>query len=102
MPPKKQMMPQKQGKSCGNPPNTNGEYNVLNWRDKVKIWDVLEVGMSLEEAGWCSGKNESSVCRSALNYGPEHRFSSTVKNLTSTDANGHSIVWVCSSSNSYS
>jgi hypothetical protein len=37
--------------SYANPPKPKWTHSVLNWTDKVKIWDLLKCSMSLLEAG---------------------------------------------------
>jgi hypothetical protein len=45
----------------------------MYFRDTMKNLDLLKVGMSLAETGWCYGRNESSICSPVLNsMHPEH------------------------------
>jgi hypothetical protein len=62
MPPQKQMVLKRQGRSYGNPSKPKGAHNVLNLNDKVKFLDLLKGSMSLAEVGQHYGKNESSIC----------------------------------------
>jgi hypothetical protein len=62
---KKQMLPQKQGKSyCKLLEQKKKACNVLNWSDKVKTWDLCK---SLLKVGWPYRKNGSSIHSTALN-----------------------------------
>jgi hypothetical protein len=45
------------------PQKANGAQNqgtseLLNWSDRVKIWDLVEGHVSLVRVGWWCGKNE--------------------------------------------
>jgi hypothetical protein len=46
-------------------PKTQGKAKVLNLSDKVKMLDLWKGGMFLEGGRHC-GKNESSICSTAL------------------------------------
>jgi hypothetical protein len=55
------MVPKKQGKSYGNPLKPKRACTEFDLDDKVKILDLWEGDMSLTEAGWCYGENESNI-----------------------------------------
>jgi hypothetical protein len=61
MPPQKQKVPKKQGKSYDTPYKPKRACNVL-LSDKMKILDLLKFSKSLVEVGQSYGKNESSTC----------------------------------------
>jgi hypothetical protein len=55
------------------------KVNVLHLSDTVKILDLIEVGMSLEEVGQHYGKDEVSIHPAGLNaMCPKHSWSSSL------------------------
>jgi hypothetical protein len=65
MPPPKQMVFKRQGKSYGNPPKTKRQEMCLN-EDKVKILDLLKGSMSLAVVGlYYRKKNEPNIWQSS-------------------------------------
>jgi hypothetical protein len=57
--------------------------SVLNWSDKVEIWDLLKGSVSLVGVGQHCGKNESRIHRRTLNsmYPKHSHFSLLVASL---------------------
>jgi hypothetical protein len=61
-------VPQKQGKSCSNPPKPKRSYRMLNVSDRVNILGLLKGGMSVE-VGQCYGKiNQIKHLQNSMNF----------------------------------